>query len=93
VRPIAVLNAILFGSAAAIAFGLCGILVVFLILQGRHPEIGAEIPLLWRSGALFAMLAALSGVSLFGVIKKTRWRCIAQVATWLLVAGITAFYV
>lgn len=92
-RPLAVLNAILFGSAAAITFGLFGVLVVFLILGGRYPEMRAELPALWRSGALFAALAVVSGASLFSVLKGLRWRWVAQIATWLLVAGITLFYV
>ena len=31
-RPLAILNAIVFGSAAAITFGLVGVLVIFLVL-------------------------------------------------------------
>ena len=92
-RPLAVLNAILFGSAAAITFGLGGVLVIFLILEGRHPGMRAELPALWRSGLLFAALAAISGLSLFSVLKELRWRWFAQIATWLVVAGIAAFYV
>ena len=56
-RPLAVLNAIVFGSAAAITFGLGGVLVIFLILQGQYPEMRAEFPVLVRSSALFALLA------------------------------------
>lgn len=92
-RPLAVLNAILFGSAAAITFGLTGVLVIFLILEGRHPEMRAELPALWRSSALFAALAIVSGASLYSVLKSLKWRWIAQIATWLLIAGIAVFYV
>ncbi len=56
-RPLAVLNAIVFGSAAAITFGLGGVLVIFLILQGQYPQMRAEFPVLVRSSALFALLA------------------------------------
>jgi hypothetical protein len=69
------------------------VLVVFLILEGRHPEMRAEMPALWRSGLLFAALAAMSGLSLFSVLKELRWRWLPQIATWLLIAGIAAFYV
>jgi hypothetical protein len=92
-RPLAVLNAILFGSAAAIAFGLGGVAVVFLILRARHPQIGAELPALLHSGLLFVLLTAVSGASLFAVLKGLRWRWLAQGAMWLLIAGMAVFYV
>jgi hypothetical protein len=93
VRPLAVLNAILFGSAAAITFGLVGVLVIFLLLSGRHPEMQAELPALWRSALLFTALTAASGASLFGVLRGLKWRWAALFATLLLVAGMAAFYV
>ena len=51
-RPFAVINAILFGSAAAITFGLCSVLIIYLVLQGRHPQLAAEFGPLVRSGSL-----------------------------------------
>lgn len=92
-RPLAVLSAILFGSAAAITFGLGGVLTVFLILEGRHPEMRAELPALWRSALLFAVFATVSGLSLYSLLKELKWRWIAQIATWLLLIGIAVFYV
>ena len=92
-RPLAVLNAILFGSAAAITFGLVGVLVIFLLLSGRHPEMEAELPALWRSAALFMALTAASGASLFGFLRELKWRWAALFTTLLLVAGMAAFYV
>ena len=92
-RPLAVLNAIVFGSAAAIAFGLSGVLVIFLILGGRHPEMSAELPTLSRSALLFIGLAGVSGASLIAVLKGLKWRWLAQIATWLVIAGIAMFYV
>ena len=71
-RPLAVLNAIVFGSAAAITFGLGGVLVIFLVLQGQYPQMRAEFPVLVRSSALFALLAAVSGASLLGMLKGRR---------------------
>mgnify|MGYP003577235208 CR=1 FL=1 len=91
-RPLAVLNAIVFGSAAAITFGLAGVLVIFLILQGQYPQMGAEFPVLVRSSAVFALLAGVSGASLLGMLKGRRWRWLAPGTMWLVVAGITAFY-
>ena len=91
-RPLAVLNAIVFGSAAAITFGLAGVLVVFVVLEGRHPEMRGELGTLVRSAGLFALLAAVSGASLFAMLKGLRWRWIAQAGMWLVIAGIAALY-
>lgn len=91
-RPLAVLNAIIFGSAAAITFGLGGVLVIFLVLKGRYPEMGEEFPTLMRSSALFAALALVAGTSLFSLLKERRWRWLAQAAMWLVVAGIAVLY-
>ena len=91
-RPLAVLNAIVFGSAAAITFGLLGVVVIFLVLASQHPELGREFPTLLGNGALFAALTAVSGVSLFGMLKGLRWRWIAQMAMWFTTAGLILFY-
>ncbi len=65
-RPLAVLNAIIFGSAAAITFGLLGVVVIFLVLKGSNPAMGSEFPALLRSSGVFLVLAAVSGASLAG---------------------------
>lgn len=91
-RPLAVLNAIVFGSAAAITFGLSAVVIVYLILQQRHPQLAAEFGLLLRSDAVFAGLAAMSGISLFAMLKGLRWRWIAQLAMWFTVAATVAIY-
>lgn len=84
-RPLAVLNAILFGSATAITFGLCSVVVIYLVLQGRHPQLAEEMAPLLRSSALFATLAAISGLSLLGTLKGLKWRWWAQAAMWVTV--------
>jgi hypothetical protein len=91
-RPFAVLNAILFGSATAITFGLAGVLIIFLVLQGRHPELTREFGSLLRSGALFATVATVSGLSLYGTLKELNWRRLAQAAMWLAIAITLALY-
>lgn len=91
-RPLAVLNAIVFGSATAISFGLCGVLVIFLILKGTHPELGNEFVPLARSAALFILLTAVSGSSLFATLQGLRWRLIAQGAMWFTLAATVAVY-
>jgi hypothetical protein len=91
-RPLAVLNAIVFGSASAITFGLGGVLVIFLVLKGSYPEMNSEFPALLRSSGVFALLACVSGLSLLAVLKGLKWRWLAQIAMWLVVAGIATFY-
>lgn len=91
-RPLAVLNAIVFGSAAAITFGLLGVVVIFLVLKGTNPVMNHEFPALLRSSAAFAVLAAISGASLWGLLKALKWRWWAQAAMWLAVAGIVLLY-
>jgi hypothetical protein len=91
-RPLAVLNAIVFGSAAAITFGLLGVVVIFLVLKGSNPAMGSEFPALLRSSAVFAVLAAVSGASLLSLLKTLKWRWLAQLAMWTVVAGIAALY-
>jgi flagellar motor component MotA len=91
-RPLAVLNAIIFGSAAAITFGLLGVVVIFLVLKGSNPAMSGEFPALLRSSAVFLVLAAVSGASLLALLKTLKWRWLAQLAMWVTVAGIAALY-
>lgn len=91
-RPLAVLNAIVFGSAAAITFGLLGVVVIFLVLKGSNPVMNDEFPALVRSSAVFAVLATVSGASLWALLKTRQWRWWAQAAMWMAVAGIALLY-
>ena len=91
-NPLAVLNAIVFGSATAITFGLTGVVVIFLVLKGSNPEMSGEFPVLLKSSAVFAVLAAVSGASLLALLKTLKWRWFAQAAMWLVVVGIAVLY-
>lgn len=91
-RPLAVLNAIILGSAAAITFGLGGVLIVFLVLKGEYPQMLAELPALARSSAVFALLALAAAASLFSLLRGLQWRWAAQAGMWLVVAGIAVLY-
>ena len=91
-RPLAVLNAIVFGSAAAITFGLLGVVVIFLVLKGSNPVMNDEFPALLRSSVVFAVLAAVSGASLWALLKTRQWRWWAQAAMWMAVGGIALLY-
>jgi uncharacterized membrane protein YfcA len=91
-RPAAVLNAIIFGSAAAITFGLTGVLIIFLVLKGDHPQMRTELPALLRSSMVFAVLTAVSAASLYALLKGLKWRWAAQVGMWLVIGGIAVLY-
>jgi uncharacterized membrane protein len=91
-RPIAVINLIVFGSAAAISFGLCAVLAIFLVLRGQHPEFNEELVPLFRSSGLFLALAAVGGVSLRGMLQARRWRWLAFTGMWLTAACIVILY-
>jgi hypothetical protein len=91
-RPFAVLNAIVFGSATAITFGLLGVLIIFLVLKGRYPEMISEFGALARSAGLFAALALASGASLFATLKGRSWRHFAQAGMWLCMVALAILY-
>ena len=91
-RPLTVLNAIVLGSAAAITFGLTAVLIVYLILKDRHPQLASEFGPLLRSSGQFAVLTAVSAVSFVAMMKALRWRWIAQTAMWFTVLAIGLFY-
>jgi hypothetical protein len=91
-RPFAVLNAILFGSAAAITFGLGGVLIIFLVLKGKHPDMIGEFGALVQSAGVFAAMAAASGASLFATLKGRSWRHFAQGAMWLCLLALIMLY-
>jgi hypothetical protein len=91
-KPFAVINAIIFGSAAAITFGLSGVLIVFLLLRGQHPEMNSELGPLLRGEAAFVVLLGVSGVSLLATLKQRPWRHFAQGGMWLATAAIALLY-
>ena len=90
--PIAALTAIVFGSAAAISFGLTATLIVFLVLRGERPELAHELPVLLRGCALFVALSAVSGGCLIATLKGTRWWVPSQMAMWLAIVGLGYAY-
>ena len=91
-RPLTVVNAIILGSAAAITFGLTAVLVIYLILRGRHPELASEFGPLVRSSLQFAVLTIVSAASFVAMWKTLRWRWIAQTAMWFTVVAIGLLY-
>jgi hypothetical protein len=86
-----VLTGFVFGSAAAITFGLLGVAVVFTWLEPEYPRLDGEIPALWRSLGLFLLLTAAAAASFYGLLRVASWRR-AAVAALLLGIGAVAWY-
>jgi hypothetical protein len=91
-RPFTVLIGILLGSAASITFGLAAVLIVFLILSPKHPELALEFSHLRTSLAAFAILTAASAGSFNAQVKIRSWRGWAHAATLLCLALVVAIY-
>lgn len=87
-RPLAVLVAIIFGSSAAISFGLVATLIVLSILQGKYPHFSSELPALLRNSALFILLTGVSGASLYALLKSRPWRWATMSAMCLILIGL-----
>lgn len=90
--PATVLIAIVFGSAAAISFGLTATAVVFLFLKPENPQLVRELHPLLASCVWFAALTGVSGSALYSTIKKLRWRRIAQAATAVALIAVAFVY-
>jgi len=91
-RPLTVLIGIILGSAASITFGLGGVLIVFGVLGGEHPELLRELPqLLWNLIA-FGVLTAASAGSFLGQIKVRPWRVWAHLATAACLGAVVLLY-
>jgi hypothetical protein len=91
-RPLTAVNAIVLGSAAAITFGLTGVLVIYIILKDRHPQLAQEFGPLLRSSGQFTVLTIVAAVSFRASIKNLWWQWIAQAAMWLTVVTIGLLY-
>jgi hypothetical protein len=84
--PLAVLTAITFGSAVAIAFGLNGVLVIMWVLRGESEQMAIEIQHLWIYCLLFIALSGISGAAMYSLMKRLPWFAKAQWAMWSSVA-------
>jgi hypothetical protein len=76
-----------FGSAVAIAFGLNGVLVVFLLIRDESGQLTVEIQRLPFYCAVFIALSAVSGLATYSLLKSLPWWRWAQWAMW---ASVTA---
>ncbi len=91
-RPAAVLIAIVFGSSAAISFGLVATVIVLFVLKGKYPEYGGELVPLMKSSSWFLLLLAASGASLYSTLKELRWRRAAVAAMCLILLGSGLYF-
>jgi hypothetical protein len=90
--PLAVLTAIILGSAVTITIGLAMVIVVFLTMGGEYPALAREYPSLLKSFLLFLILALISGYAFIGTLRRRRWLWLAQAGTWLTIAALAAHY-
>jgi hypothetical protein len=88
--PLAVITAIAFGSAVAIAFGLNGVLVIMWVLRGESEQMASEIHHLWIYCVLFIVLSLVAGSAMYSLMKRLPWRIKAQWAMWssLVLTGV-----
>ena len=82
----------LLGSAAAITFGLTGVMIVFLVLQGEHPRLAAEVRPLLTHLAIFAALTAFAGASFYAEIRRPGWRPASFAGLAIACIGVVLFY-
>lgn len=88
--PLTALTAIILGSAIAISFGLCAVLVIFLIIGGESEQIGVEVGRLPFYCIGFLALSAVSAAAMYSLMKSLPWRWRAQAGMWVSVAVLAA---
>jgi hypothetical protein len=91
-RPSVVLLGFLMGSSGAICFGLFGVAVVFWVLGPEHPELGAEVGSLLTHLARFGVLAGVSALSFYGLLRQRTWRHWSVVAVLVVLALVILAY-
>lgn len=80
------------GSAAAITFGLLGVVVVFTWLQPEYPRLDGELQSLWGSLGMFGLLTAAAAASFYGQLRAAGWRRAAVAALLLGIGAIGWFH-
>jgi hypothetical protein len=89
-RPVAVINGIMFGSAVAI--GLAVTLLVVAVLAPESPRLRGELRPLLATTALFLVVSGATGAAFFGQLLGRRWRWPAQCAALASVAGAVVYF-
>ena len=73
-RPLAVLLAIVTGSAVSLAVGLLMTGAVLLFMTDKAGRFITEKGPLLQAILLFTLLSAVSGVALYGELRTRQWR-------------------
>jgi hypothetical protein len=73
-RPLAVLLAIVTGSAVSMSVGLLMTGAVLLFLPAKAERFVAEKGPLLQAILLFTVLSAVSGAALYGELRRRQWR-------------------
>jgi hypothetical protein len=86
VKPLAVLLAIVMGSAVALAVALAMTGIVFLLLPEYSARLAGEQAPLLKGLAWSWSLALISAAAFVGEVRNSPWRRAAQLMTALLLA-------
>jgi hypothetical protein len=90
--PLAILTAIVTGSAIAIEFGLVSVSVIFWLLKAESAEVASELSRLPWYCLTFMALVIASVAAMYSLMKGLTWRWRAQTAMWTLVTLIAAWF-
>lgn len=90
--PLAMLSAVVFGSAVAISFGLLSVTAIFWLLRADSEQVNFELGRVPLYSALFLLLCAVSGPTLYGTMKRLKWQWYAQSAMWGYVAWMAWWF-
>ena len=73
-RPLAVLIAIVTGSAVSLAVGLLMTGAVLMFMTAEQERFVTETGPLLEAILLFTLLSAVSGAALYGELRERQWR-------------------
>jgi uncharacterized membrane protein len=91
-HPLTVVTGIMLGSATAIAVGLAVVMLMFLLLSGKHPHLSAELGPLVTNTLIFSAMTAISAASFISLVKKRHWWWIPQAGMWVGLGLIVLYY-
>ena len=90
-KPFAAILGVITGSLVSLAFGLGVTLFVFVALKDDNSRFALELPELYRSVAMFAVLAVLSCGGFFGTLRQASWRYLPLGLMWIGI-GLVGWY-
>lgn len=90
-RPLTVLNGIIFGSCLSIFIGLAVTCFLFIMLAPENPSLQAELGPLGIYVGLFLGMSIVSGIAFLGQLFRKAWRWWAE-GVLLLAGSASVFY-